>query len=161
MVVVSQTLCLDTRTRTGADMSSSGRVLGNFTLAMCSQECLKRDAVTARRRRVFVNACSGSGRSYVVCHRRHVWMPVTCHGMSNCRFWCMCSPKNGCVRSSVHSGHDLVESFDIIVNNVCEEILSRHGDGAFLPIRVAAARVEWLLFRRRCVWTHAHARAQT
>ena len=79
-------------------------------------------------------------------HRRHVWMPVTCHGMSNCRFWCMCSPKNGCVRSSVHSGHDLVEIFDIIVNNVCQEILPRHGDGAFLPIRVAAVQSSIIVF---------------
>ena len=63
-------------------MSSSGRVLGNFTLAMCSQECLKRDAVTARRRRVFVNACSGSERTSVVFHRRHVWMTVTCSSIS-------------------------------------------------------------------------------
>ena len=47
--------------RTDADMNSSGRVLGNFTLArMCSQECLKTDAVAARRRRVFVYPCGGS-----------------------------------------------------------------------------------------------------
>ena len=53
----------------------------------------------------------------------------------------MCSPNNGCVRSSVRSGHDLVESFGI-VNNVCQGRLSRHGDGAFLSIRVAAVHVE-------------------
>ena len=38
-------------------------VIGGFTLAMCSQEGLQRNAVTARRRRVFVNLCSGSEKS--------------------------------------------------------------------------------------------------
>ena len=43
----------------------SGRFQGNFTVATCSQDCLKRDAVTARRRRVFVHPCSGSDWSFL------------------------------------------------------------------------------------------------
>ena len=126
------------------------------TLAMCPQECQNRNAATARRRRVFVDACSGSEKSVVVVHRRHVWMSsdMSWH-VTLYRFRCMCPANNGCVWSSVHSFHDLADRFGI-VNNVCQEILSRRGDDAFLSIRVVAVHVELLLFCRRCVWTYPH-----
>ena len=98
--------------------------------AAYSEVCLSRYTVTARRRRVFVHPCSGSACStVVVLQTLGLDIPTHTHTEKTCVSWvCVCSS----VRRS-------------IVKYVYQDILSRHGDDAFLSIRVVAVYVQLLL----------------